>query len=124
MRIVLKQKNLRITPALRDYIEAKLVSPVKKIIRRAEDEELPMLEIEIARTSMHHRKGLVYYAEANLSFGKRMIRVEAKDQDIYAAIDSLKDELESRMVRLRDKQTALDRRGGRRVKRTLRDEKT
>lgn len=120
MRIVLKQKNISITPALRDYIESKVVTPVKKILRRLSQGELPILEIEIARSTMHHRKGLVYYAEANLSLGKRLIRVEAENTDMHAAIDALKDELEERLSRFHDKRTTLDRRGARRVKDALR----
>ena len=120
MRVVLKQKNLAFTPAIREYVEKKLVSPVQKLIGRGRAEELVILEIEIARTTTHHRKGLVYYAEANISLGKKLVRVQSQDQDIYAAIDALKDELEGRLKSLKEKSVSVDRKRARNAKQTLR----
>ncbi len=120
MRVTLKQKNLSITPSLRAYIDAKLVVPVKKLISRTAGGELPILDIEVARTTIHHRKGMVFYAEANMSLGKRLIRVEAEDEDIHAAIDALKDELEGRIKSLKEKITSLERSRGRKAKQSLR----
>ena len=120
MRVVLKQKNLTFTPAIREYVEKKLVSPVQKLVGGGKADELVILEIEIARTTTHHRKGLVYYAEANVSRGKTLIRVEAQDQDIYAAIDALKDELEGRLKSLKEKSVSVARTRARSAKQIIR----
>lgn len=120
MRVVLKQKNLAFTPAIREYVEKKLVSPARKLVGSTAAAELVILEIEIARTTTRHRKGLVYYAEANMSLGKKLIRVEAEDQDIYAAIDALKDELERRVKSLKEKSVSLNRRRARNAKQIIR----
>src|SRR3989338_1265713 len=120
MRVVLKQKNLALTPEIREYVEKKLVSPVQKLIGRGRAEELVILEIEIARTTTRHRKGLVYYAEANISLGKKLVRVESQDQDIYAAIDALKDELEGRVKSLKEKSVSVDRKRARNAKQIIR----
>jgi len=119
MRVIIKQKNLSLTPSIRSYIDSKLVRPVKKILKRVAREDLPILEIEIARTTMHHRKGLIFYAEANLSAGKSLIRVEAADIDIHAAIDALKDELVRRLTARKDKETTIERKRARSAKQTL-----
>ena len=121
MRVLVKQKNLSLTPSIRSYIDSKLVRPVKKILEQAAREDLPILEIEIARTTLHHRKGLVFYAEANLSAGKSLIRVEAEDIDIHAAIDVLKDELLGRLTALKDKRTVVGRKRARVLKKKLRE---
>lgn len=120
MRVVLKQKNLAFTPAIREYIEKKLVSPMRRAVGSTAADELVILEIEIARTTTRHRKGLVYYAEANMSWGKTLIRVEAEDQDIYAAIDALKDELEERMKSLKEKSVSVNRKRARSAKQIIR----
>lgn len=120
MRVVLKQKNLALTPAIREYVEKKLVSPMRRAVGSTAADELVILEIEIARTTTHHRKGLVYYAEANISWGKTLIRVEAEDQDIYAAIDALKDELEERMKSLKEKSVSVNRKRARSAKQIIR----
>lgn len=120
MRVVLKQKKLAFTPAIREYIEKKLVSPARRIVGGTAASALVMLEIEIARTTTRHRKGLVYYAEANMSLGKKLVRVEAEDQDIYAAIDALKDELEERLKSLKEKSVSLNRQRARNAKQIIR----
>lgn len=120
MRVVLKQKNLALTPAIREYVEKKLVSPMRRAVGSTAADKLVILEIEIARTTTHHRKGLVYYAEANMSWGKTLIRVEAEDQDIYAAIDALKDELEERMKSLKEKSVSVNRKRARSAKQIIR----
>lgn len=120
MRVVLKQKNLALTPAIREYVEKKLVSPMRRAVGSTAADELVILEIEIARTTTHHRKGLVYYAEANMSWGKTLIRVEAEDQDMYAAIDALKDELEERMKSLKEKSVSVNRKRARSAKQIIR----
>ena len=120
MRVVLKQKNLAFTPAIREYADKKLVTPVRRLVGRGAADELVILEIEIARTTTHQRKGLVYYAEANVSWGKKLIRVEAQDQDIYAAIDALKDELEGRLKSLKEKSVSLNRKRARNAKQIIR----
>jgi len=116
MRITIRQKNLVITPALRIYIESKLIRPVAKILRGLAANELPILDLEFERITFHHHKGRIYRAEANLSFGKKLIRAEVEEDDIRKACDLLKEELEQGLTHYLGRLKTVNRRGARRAK--------
>ena len=119
LRFTLHQKNLEITPALRVYVEEKILKPVERFIKNVKVPELPILDIEIGRTTRHHKKGLVYRAEANLKLNGKMIRAEAVDEDVHAACDLVKEELRREIVSYKDKALAVLKRRARSVKKAL-----
>ena len=92
MQINIKATGLDLTPAVREYIENKIGS-LDKFLKRFEAQGEVKAEIEIARTTRHHRKGNVFYAETNLYLPKRTIRAEHSDWDVRAAINMVKDKL-------------------------------
>lgn len=119
MRFTLHQKNLDITPALREYIEQKILKPVEKFISNIKVPELPLLDIEIGRTTRRHKKGQVYRAEANLKLNGKMIRAEAVDEDVHAACDMVKDELHREIVSYKSRALSLLKRRARSIKKSL-----
>jgi ribosomal subunit interface protein len=50
--------------------------------------------VEVALETLHHKKGKIYYAEANIKVPGRIVRSEARGEDIYQAINEIKDELQ------------------------------
>ncbi len=116
MRVTIRQKNLEITPALRVYIESKLLKPVRRLLKNAAGEALPILDLEFGRSTRHHRKGKVYHVEANLSLDGALLRAEIDDEDIRASCDLLAEELERQIVTYRGRARARERRGARRAK--------
>lgn len=105
------------TPALRQYIEAKVVKPVEKLVKR---DTAALLDLEFSRTTRHHRKGKVFRAEANLSFGKSLVRAEAEEEDVRVACDVLKEELGREIGSFKEKRGAKEKRNARRLKQELR----
>lgn len=116
MRVTIRQKNLKITPALTKYIEQKVLKPIRRLLKESIVRDLPILDLEFARTTRHHRKGKIYRAEANLTLGKKMIRAEADEEDVRKACDLLQVELEREIRSYKGKRMAQDRREGRKVK--------
>lgn len=104
MQINIKTTRLDLTPAMRVYIENKIGS-LDKFLKRFEAEGEVKAEIEIARTTRHHRKGNVFYAETNLYLPKKTIRAEHSGWDIRAAIDMIKDKLKLEIQRYKDRKT-------------------
>ncbi|MBI2515152.1 ribosome-associated translation inhibitor RaiA [Candidatus Wolfebacteria bacterium] len=98
MKINLKATNLDLTPAIREYLE-KRIGSLEKFVKRFEIRGEVKLEVEIARTARHHRKGNVFYAEVNLHLPKKILRAEHSDADIRAAIDKVKDKLKMELVK-------------------------
>jgi ribosomal subunit interface protein len=118
MRIAIRQKNIEVTPALRVYIEAKLIRPVEKLLQGV-TKELSLMDLELERTTAHHRKGKVYRAEANISLGKSLLRAEAEDEDIRAACDLLEEELKREITHFKSKRSAQEFRRAREAKKRL-----
>lgn len=101
MQIIIHSKNLDITPAIREYIETK-IGVLDKFIRKFEDQGEIKAEIEIARTTKHHKHGDVFYAEANLRLPKKNLRAEHCDSDIRIAIDEIKNKLHNELVKYKE----------------------
>lgn len=104
MQINIKATNLDLTPAIREYIEAKIGS-VSKFLKGFEVKNETEIFIEIARTSRHHKSGNVFYAEATLALGKKVLRAEHSDWDIRVAIDKMKDKIQEEIKRYKEKMT-------------------
>jgi putative sigma-54 modulation protein len=92
MRISIKATNLKLTPALAEYIENKLTS-LKKFVKRFEESGEVVVHVEVGKTTRHHQKGQVFRAEVNLPFKKSMFRAVEENEDLRAAIDVVKDKL-------------------------------
>lgn len=120
MRVNIRQKDMEIAPALREYAEQKIVRPIQKRLAELAVADAPVLDIEISRITHHHNKGLVYAATATLSFGKQVIRAEAAQTEAHAACDMLADEITREIVHYKTKSQSLMRRGARRAKQYLR----
>lgn len=123
MRIIVRQKNLEITPALNVYLETKLLKPLRLLLKSSIGKELPILELEFGRNTRHHHKGKVYHAEANLSLNGKLLRAEVDDEDIRTACDLLEEELERQIQVYKGKTQALHKRGARNAKKDLRLDK-
>lgn len=120
MRVTIRQKNLEITPALRIYIESKVLKPIHRLLKDVEGKELPVLTIEVGRTTRHHRKGAVYHTAAGFSFNGTILHAEAEDEDIRAACDLLEEELEREILTYKGRTITLQKRGARRAKKETR----
>ena len=120
MRVTIRQKDLEITPALREYITRKIVEPVQKWIKRMASPDAAILDIEASRITHHHHKGMVYAMSASLAIGTVLLRAEAVDTDIHPACDRLRDELIREIMAYKTRPFAKLKRSARRAKEYLR----
>lgn len=104
MIIDVKGTDLDLTPSIKTYIEMRL-EPVSHFLKRYEEEAKSEIHafVEIARTTNHHKKGEVFYAEVTLELPKSVVRAEATDRDIRVAIDTVKDILKREIVKYKEK---------------------
>ena len=102
MKILIKGTKLDLTPPLKEYIELKFRG-LEKFLKRFDDKGSAMLRIEIARSSRHHKKGEVYYAEANLDIPHGTIRAECYHSDARLAISEAKKILEGEIKKHKSK---------------------
>lgn len=122
MKINIKGVNLELTPAINTYIEDRINGLEKFIsgddLKKWDEKNQAAVEadVEIARTTNHHRQGDVYRAEVNIKVPGRIIRAEAEEWDMRVAIDKVKDQLQIELKKYKNKQETGYRDGSRLLK--------
>ena len=95
MRITeIKGTNMELTEAIKMYVEKKLSS----LDRLCEKYSPCDVAVEVGKTTRHHAKGDIWFAEFNLNIPGDMLRATCEKDDLYAAIDVAKDELKRQLV--------------------------
>jgi putative sigma-54 modulation protein len=113
IKMNIKATNFSVTPAIQDYIEKRL-GVLERHVRP--DDESARADIEIGRTTKHHKGGEIFRAEVNLHVAGKNFFAESEKEDLYVAIDDLKDEVSRKLASWKDKRIGFIRRGGRKIK--------
>ena len=93
MQMKLTGHHIEVTPALRGYVEKKL----ERVVRHFDH----VLDVHCVLTV----EKLEHKAEATLGLSGAVIHADARDEDMYAAIDALADKLDRRMRKHKEKLT-------------------
>lgn len=114
MEIIFKGKNFPLTPSIEEYA-GKKIETLGRFLKNF-NQEIIKAEVEVGRTSYHHRSGDVFRAEINLSVDGRMFRAESEREDLFAAIDEVRDALEQEIKKFKNKKETIFIRGARSIK--------
>ncbi len=90
------------TDAIRQYVEEKVGSLTKYF------KNIQQADADVGIESNHHNKGKVYYAEINLHVPGKVVRVSKNAEDLYKAIDKVKDHLKVELTKMKEKKRQLD----------------
>ncbi len=103
MKINIEAKNLDLNAPLKEYINEKIggISKFLSGIEKKSNEEA-IAWVEVARTTRHHHKGDVFYAECDLKLPHGSIRAEDENYDIRVAIDNVRDKLRGEIEKYKD----------------------
>ena len=113
MNIKIRSANFELTEAISDYVNKK-VSTLQKFLNTNDQ---ILCEVEIGRTTSHHKSGDVFKAEINIDIpGGKQVYVIAEERDLYAAIDVARDEAERSIVSRKNKYHTLFRKGAASIK--------
>ncbi len=93
MNIRFLAKSFPLTEALKDYAEKKL----EKLTQHQEMIKDP--EVEFARETHHHTGKEVFRAEVMLHLKHALLRAEATDENMYAAIDETIPKLKEQLLK-------------------------
>jgi ribosomal subunit interface protein len=108
MNINIKTTNITLKSDIEDYLNKKLVT-LKKLVDF--DDENVFAQVELAKTTNHHKSGNFFRAEINLRIGKKRFRVVSEKEDIKAAIDDMKDVLSQEIKSQQEKTRTNTRKG-------------
>lgn len=100
MKVRIKATGITLTAAIREAIESKIGAIEPKLKRFG---DVPMLEVEVAKTTKHHKTGPFFRAEAKLRLPGKDIYVESVGEDLYVAIVEVKRALERGIVERKEK---------------------
>lgn len=110
MNIKTQTKSFELTPAIEDYVYKK-VSMLSKFL--GEDNDATICEVEIGKTTNHHKSGDIFRAEINLMIpGRKQCYAVAEEEDLYVAIDKVHNNIEREIVSTKEKDERTHRKGG------------
>lgn len=129
MKISIKTKNLKLSSALKDFIEEKINSLEKfsKIFYDKEYSESflkkarPKVEawVEVGKETMHHQKGEIFYADCRMRFFRNNLSSEVRAKNVRSAICQVRDDLQRELKRDKEKITSQTKRRARALKKDL-----
>ncbi len=110
MQIIIKTKNLELTPELDAFINKK-IGGLKKFFGSFQNHSLPITEgrnlfdtfVEVEKESNHHRKGEIFRAEVKIYMPGRNLFAKANADDIIKAISEVREELETEIRKYKSK---------------------
>lgn len=118
MNINIKTTNIELTPAISDYVTKKVESLEKFIGSVKKDAEIQVW-IEVGMTSKHHEQGDIFRAEVQMRLPHGSVRAEVEAEDLYTAIDKVRDEMQREIKKVHGKEITKFRAGARKIKNTI-----
>lgn len=119
MNIKLQAKNIEITEAIHDYV-VKRVTNLGKVLSKIEEEGGEVqVYFEVGKSTKHHKGGEFFHADCSVSFNGKNYYASADKENLYEAIDSIKENLANKISRTKDKDLSLFYRGARKIKNAL-----
>jgi putative sigma-54 modulation protein len=113
MHITLAGIHLEITDAIRTYTLGKM-NILEKYV--PSNDTSVRLAVSLSKTTNHHNHGEVFKAEGNMHIRGRDITLETTQDDLYKAIDTLKDMFTRELAQYKDKERSIIRRSAHKVK--------
>lgn len=116
MQINVQAKGIELNKEVRDYLNKKLSHLEKYTLSSVEE---AVINIELSKTTNHHKKGEIFKAEANIVFGGNTFFASKELDDVFKAVDAIKEDLERKMVQAKTRTQSLFIRGARSVKKMM-----
>ena len=110
-------KDFELTDAIKVYLAEKLSSLDKYL---AEDEEAATYNARLGKTSNHHNNGKIYYVEVSIHTPHKNFGARVESEEVYAAIDLIKDELAHNITHYKEKARDVSRREEAKFKQEIR----
>lgn len=106
---------MEMTEAVRDYIHKRLEG-LEKLLPSGQSNGEHLVNVEVGKTSNHHKSGDIFRAEVSMMFEGHSLYAVSELQDLYSAIDDVRDEIIAEVKKVKDKRQSAIRRGGKQTK--------
>jgi putative sigma-54 modulation protein len=97
MTINILAKDIELTPAIKQYAEEKMEGLEKYL------DSIRHIDVEVGMAEGHQHSGKIFMCKANVQIGGETILVEREADDLYKAIDKVKDHLRETITQWKKK---------------------
>ena len=108
MKINIKATGIELTQAISDYVYKK-ISSIEKYLDKSNTDVIA--QVEVGRSTRHHKTGNIFRAEVHITGMGLDLYAVSEMEDLYAAIDVVKDEIVHNVVQSKGKRQTLAKRG-------------
>lgn len=119
MQINLQGKNIELTEAIKDYV-LKRVTNLEKLLSNIEKRGGEVqVSFDVGKSTKHHKGGSVFHADCLINIDGKEFYGSADEEDLYASIDAVKENLFREISKNKDRRQTLFNRGARSIKKML-----
>ena len=108
MKINIKATGIELTQAISDYVYKK-ISSIEKYLDKSNTDIIA--QVEVGRSTRHHKTGNIFRAEVHITGVGLDLYAVSEMEDLYAAIDVVKDEIVHNVVQSKGKRQTLAKKG-------------
>jgi putative sigma-54 modulation protein len=112
MNINIKATEITLSAPISDYVNRRL----RKISELLDKDPGTRCNIELAKTTGHHQKGPIFKAEIHIVGAGKDVYAVSEKEDLYAAIDAVRDDILRELKAEKEKRISFIRRGGAKIK--------
>jgi len=119
MQINLQGKNMELTEPIKEYV-LKRVTNLGKLLSSIEEKGgKVMVNFEVGKSTNHHKGGDVFHTDCLIKIDGKDFYGSADKEDLYEAIDAIKDSLYNELNKNKDRSQTLLYRGARSIKKMM-----
>ncbi|MBP6060484.1 MAG: ribosome-associated translation inhibitor RaiA [Candidatus Pacebacteria bacterium] len=119
MQINLQSKGIEITGAIKDYVVKRVTNLEKLLLKMEQAGGEAMVSFEVSKNTNHHKAGSVFHADCRIQVKGEEFYGSADEEDLYASIDVVKENLFREISKNKDRKQTLFKRGAASVKKML-----
>ena len=119
MQINFQAKNIEITPAIHDYVVKRVTNLGKLLTEIEATSGEVILLFSLSKTTHHHKSGEVFHADCSVNIKGKKFYSSVNSEELYQAIDEVKDNLFAEINHSKDKKQTLYKRGATSVKKMM-----
>ena len=108
MKINIKATGIELTVAISSYVQKKIFS-IEKYLDKSNVNVVA--QVEVGKSTKHHKTGNVFRAEVHIIGDSLDLYAVSEMDNLYAAIDIVKDEIVHNLLQSKGKRQTLARRG-------------
>ncbi|MEK7471455.1 MAG: ribosome-associated translation inhibitor RaiA [Patescibacteria group bacterium] len=119
MQINLQGKGIELTEAIKDYVLKRVTNLEKLLVNLEKEKGEAMVNFEVVKTTNHHKAGEIFHASCILRIDGKKFFSENDHEDLYSAIDEVKENLFREISKNKDRRQTLFKRGASSIKKML-----